>query len=910
MLLRFPLKLSCGHFTRRSIDDPGCTCAAPTRKYESNGDSPVDKALEQFNGRWRDVLENYGARLPSGHKHGACPCCGGKDRFRFDDKNGRGTWYCSQCPEESGGGLKLLSMLIGKSTMETAKELVGDDDYKTTAPKRVFVQKDEDAIRKANIEQAKKGAVLLMQSSVMSDHQYMANKGFSGQWPTNGQPIFSNNGIIKANQLLLVPFYKNDELINVQKITVDGTKRPLWGGDMSGVQHVIDGKTNSLAIVEGYATGVTVNMLTGYKTYCGYNTGNLAAAVKKAKADHPTAKIVIFADHDKLDETHNRRPGEYFANEAAAPFGAIVALPPDLGDWDDYRQAHGDDKCKVAMREAIKKDMGVVVAKPAEKQEEKPVVVAQVEAPTPTPTPEPTPAPKLGGFFGKGPSNASKPKKPLGLKALPEGVCLDSVDLDNPPSIAGDIVDYIRDGAHRVLEGGAYSVMSMQILAMAAAGIEGYDGNSMNLITITLGVSAAGKERPQRVAKKLLKPNGMTLYGDIRSDKDLIRVLVDGAKCFYLKDEAHSILGQVADKDQNKAGIASMLLEIATSDDITLSALHISEFQDKILTRISRLEKMKIAKEDIKLGYNVEREDAKIKVINKEIADFDAKIEDSKRKYDQIGNGIENPRLSLSGYSTPTELSGIINERTIGNGFLGRTIIVDCGEERSQLNPKLTNVSESFKHEMDVRYKQLLARVGAVHQMASDTSKKRVEEEFNGRVFEITATKEAKALFTLIRIHYDDHLYINHQRLGALYSRLLSRVTSLASILAVDNLVDGNLQIEEEYVLFALKITLASIEYLHSNLRVNEAVDGVTVEDKLEGIKEAIIKRLSVSKTDSKDGWRYISELKNYLKRQNYYREIAKELLSHGQDAMVNAISVLRMEGRVEIVDKKIKKIR
>ena len=28
---------------------------------------------------------------------GTCPMCGGKDRFRFDDKGGRGTWICSQC---------------------------------------------------------------------------------------------------------------------------------------------------------------------------------------------------------------------------------------------------------------------------------------------------------------------------------------------------------------------------------------------------------------------------------------------------------------------------------------------------------------------------------------------------------------------------------------------------------------------------------------------------------------------------------------------------------------------------------------------------------------------------------------------------------------------------------------------
>lgn len=40
------------------------------------------------------------------NKHGSCPVCGGKDRFRFDDKEGRGTFYCNKCG--SGTGIKLL----------------------------------------------------------------------------------------------------------------------------------------------------------------------------------------------------------------------------------------------------------------------------------------------------------------------------------------------------------------------------------------------------------------------------------------------------------------------------------------------------------------------------------------------------------------------------------------------------------------------------------------------------------------------------------------------------------------------------------------------------------------------------------------------------------------------------------
>lgn len=35
-------------------------------------------------GRWPDLLTAVGIDTPFNGKHGPCPACGGKDRFRFD----------------------------------------------------------------------------------------------------------------------------------------------------------------------------------------------------------------------------------------------------------------------------------------------------------------------------------------------------------------------------------------------------------------------------------------------------------------------------------------------------------------------------------------------------------------------------------------------------------------------------------------------------------------------------------------------------------------------------------------------------------------------------------------------------------------------------------------------------------
>src|SRR5690348_1283875 len=65
--------------------------------------------LSEAQGRWFQILTSTGID-PNflKNKHGPCPICGGKDRFRFDDKNGCGTFFCNHCG--AGGGIRLLQL--------------------------------------------------------------------------------------------------------------------------------------------------------------------------------------------------------------------------------------------------------------------------------------------------------------------------------------------------------------------------------------------------------------------------------------------------------------------------------------------------------------------------------------------------------------------------------------------------------------------------------------------------------------------------------------------------------------------------------------------------------------------------------------------------------------------------------
>ncbi|MCG7985040.1 MAG: toprim domain-containing protein [Candidatus Thiodiazotropha lotti] len=81
--------------------------------------------MKQAVGRWRGILAHYIDDSYLTGKHGPCPLCGGKDRYRFIDKNGKGTWICSTCTPESEDGMSLLMAITGKSFKDLAADLEG-----------------------------------------------------------------------------------------------------------------------------------------------------------------------------------------------------------------------------------------------------------------------------------------------------------------------------------------------------------------------------------------------------------------------------------------------------------------------------------------------------------------------------------------------------------------------------------------------------------------------------------------------------------------------------------------------------------------------------------------------------------------------------------------------------------------
>ena len=83
--------------------------------------------ISNLEGKWPEILASLGIdSCYLKNKHGPCPICGGKDRFRFDDK-GKGLFFCNQCG--SGDGIKLLQLYYGwdfKYALQDIQDAIGE----------------------------------------------------------------------------------------------------------------------------------------------------------------------------------------------------------------------------------------------------------------------------------------------------------------------------------------------------------------------------------------------------------------------------------------------------------------------------------------------------------------------------------------------------------------------------------------------------------------------------------------------------------------------------------------------------------------------------------------------------------------------------------------------------------------
>ncbi len=331
---------------------------------------PIDVIREvklKANGQWQAILSHLGAEVPL-NTHTACPACGGKDRFRFDNKDDNGTFICNQCG--SGDGLDLVQKILGGSVTEAAYEvanIIGIDTRSACPPayrcSEIKAQQDElkaqQAEKQANEKREKHKRFIERYNRTIAN----VHRGGSDYLKVKGLHGFEMD-LLQDGSLIIPLLDAGGVITGAQTIKPNGDKRLLSDSAKSGSYYPINDPVNvsTVIITEGLATALTCHLIQPEAhTVAAIDAGNLIHVAKVMQVKYPESKIIIAGDNDIKPDQDNT--GKLAAEKAAKAVNGVAVLPPtdDKADWDDYRLSHGIEAARQAFNEILEQQGGKVM---------------------------------------------------------------------------------------------------------------------------------------------------------------------------------------------------------------------------------------------------------------------------------------------------------------------------------------------------------------------------------------------------------------------------------------------------------------------------------------------------------------------------------------------------------------------
>lgn len=297
-------------------------------------DNLIRDVVTLASGQWLNILNNLCGDIAY-KKAQPCPACGGKDRFTFDDLEGRGTYVCRGCG--SGDALSLVAKVHGINARQAA--LMVAPYVGLLTKKTIDTATIERGVRKAEQAKAQEAVKLAVKQGKAATRALAILKACKPALASNTYlfakqiPPFDTFELVKPVHLygdyrvnagsLVVPIF-NPELSGLQFIKPNGEKYILAGSKVKGGFYPLSGKNcHQIYIGEGFATCAAVaECVPESQVLCAFNAGNLTNVALGIRASRPKAEIIIIADNDESGT------GEREATKAALAVNGSYIMPP------------------------------------------------------------------------------------------------------------------------------------------------------------------------------------------------------------------------------------------------------------------------------------------------------------------------------------------------------------------------------------------------------------------------------------------------------------------------------------------------------------------------------------------------------------------------------------------------------
>lgn len=299
------------------------------------------RTAEASKGKWRGILLTLG--LPEQclrGKHGPCPLCGGTDRFRWDNKDGRGTYICNSCG--AGDGMKLACEFTGRSFPEVAAEIdtmLGN--VKPDAPGKPAMT-DDDRVRL--LREAWAASKPIEPGDLA--HRYLETRGVEELiYPKAlrfAPAMRDGEGGVRPCLIAMVGVYGAPKFCTMHRtfLRPDGlakaemaSPRKLMPGEVpdGACVQFSDYTGGALGIAEGIETALSASAIYSMPVWAAINSGQMA----KWWPPEGCAEVAVFGDNDPK---FGGQYAAYFLAHRLAVKGieVTVHIPPTPGtDWND-----------------------------------------------------------------------------------------------------------------------------------------------------------------------------------------------------------------------------------------------------------------------------------------------------------------------------------------------------------------------------------------------------------------------------------------------------------------------------------------------------------------------------------------------------------------------------------------------